>query len=201
MGVSRGRSLSAVEIKETPRSSRGGPRGSSDPPLPKASQKAGWCPPALGGTLSRGDDRLTPTPQPATPTPHLPPPGLGLQIPGPYLAALWRGFARIRERGRRKEEGRTGKKRNRRGVGRRKGGGRNPAQALSCLVAAFRVGVLGLSGIPAGASRHAGKGILFSRRRTVKICLGWPIFSFAPIKRKSPRNSIKATLAKALFEA
>ena len=37
------------------------------------------------------------------------------------MGALWRGFARIRERGRRKEEGRTGKKKNRRGVGRRRG--------------------------------------------------------------------------------
>lgn len=41
------------------------------------------------------------------------------RLPGPYLAALWRGFARIWERGLRKEE-RTGKKKKKRiGVGRR----------------------------------------------------------------------------------
>lgn len=48
-------------------------------PCPRAS-KTGSCPPAPSGTLSWCDDRLTSVPQPATPAPHLPPPGLGLQI-------------------------------------------------------------------------------------------------------------------------
>ena len=48
-------------------------------PCPRASN-TGSCPPAPSGTLSWCDDRLTSVPQPATPAPHLPPPGLGLQI-------------------------------------------------------------------------------------------------------------------------
>ena len=49
-------------------------------PLPRPrSSKTGSCPSASSGTLSCCGDRLTVS-QPATPAPHLPPPGLGLQI-------------------------------------------------------------------------------------------------------------------------
>lgn len=86
------------------------------------------------------------------------------------------------------------------------GGSSSVTFLLCCRI---RVGAQGLWGTPAQREQTRGLGGGgeggFSSRRvhgtTVKICLGWPIFSFAPIKRKSPRNSIKATLAKALFEA
>ena len=122
------------------------------------------------------------------------------RFPGPYLAALWRGFARIWERGLRKEEriGKKKKKKNRcwEEVGIRLRHFLAQLPHLGSGAPASRVSQLG----PAG-TREKGFSSRHVQGRTVKICLGWPIFSFAPIKRKSPRNSIKATLAKALFEA
>lgn len=122
------------------------------------------------------------------------------RLPGPYLAALWRGFARIWERGLRKEE-RTGKKKKKKNrcweeVGIRLRHFLAQLPHLGSGAPASRVSQLG----PAG-TREKGFSSRHVQGRRVKFCLGWPIFSFAPIKRKSPRNSIKATLAKALFEA
>lgn len=167
-------------------------------PRPRAS-KPGSCPSAPSGTLSWCGDRLT-VPQPATPAPHLPPPGLGLQIsralPGCALEGICKNLGKGPKE--RRENWKEKKKKNRcwEEVGIRFRHFLAQLPHLGSGAPASRVSQLG----PAG-TREKGFSSRQVQGRTVKICLGWPIFSFAPIKRKSPRNSIKATLAKALFEA
>jgi hypothetical protein len=59
-------------------------------------------------------------------------------------------------------------------------------------VAVFRVGVSETSpeSLPQRTLSEEGDPILntFSGGRTVKICLGWSISSFAPIKTKEPKK-------------
>lgn len=176
-----------------------GPEDPQSLPLPRPrASETGSCPPAPGGTLSWCDDRLTSVPQPATPATHLPPPGLGLQIsralPGCALEGVCKNLGKGPKERRENWKEKTNKCWEEVGIRLRHFLAQLPH--LGSGTPASRASQLG----PAG-TREKG---FFSRRvqgKTVKICLGWPIFSFAPIKRKSPRNSIKATLAKALFEA